>query len=119
VAAVALEAMPRDAKGVAVFEVTSIEDKQDIDAPAGIDMHWILHPDPQVPSDVAEKLIRDLEWPNGRVQTCIAGESSAIRSLRAYLSQDKGVDRDDLYISGYWKIGLVEDEHQRFKKTNA
>lgn len=36
VVAAALEAMPRDAKGVATFEVTSPEDKQHIDAPVGI-----------------------------------------------------------------------------------
>ena len=119
VAAVTLEAMPPDAKGIAIFEITSPEDKQEIDAPAGIDMHWIIHPDPQLPSVAAETLIRDLDWPMGRVQTCIAGESGVIRSLRAYLSQDKGLDRKDLYIAGYWKIGLIEDEHQKFKKTEA
>jgi NADPH-dependent ferric siderophore reductase len=119
VAAVTLEAMPRDAEGVAIFEITSIEDKQDIDAPAGIDLHWIVHPDPHIQSVAAETLIRDLEWPTGRVQTCVAGESSVIRSLRTYLSRNKGVDRADLYISGYWKIGLVEDEHQQFKKTQV
>lgn len=116
VAAAALEAMPRDAKGVAVFEVTAAEDRQDIDIPEGIEVHWLIQPDPHTPSTAQEDLIRSLDWPEGRVQTCIAGESGVIRSLRRFLANEKQVPREDTYISGYWKIGLVEDEHQQAKR---
>lgn len=116
VAAAALEAMPRDAKGVAIFEITSPDDKQDIALPAGIDVHWLIQPDPHVPSTAQEGLICSLDWPEGRVQTCIAGESGVIRSLRAFLMNEKNLPKEDVYISGYWKIGLVEDENQRAKR---
>jgi NADPH-dependent ferric siderophore reductase len=116
VAAAALEAMPRDAKGVAIFEVTSLEDRQDIDSPKGIDLHWLVQPDPHVLSTAQEDLIQSLDWPAGRVQTCIAGESSVIRALRGFLTNEKQLPREDVYISGYWKIGLVEDEHQKAKR---
>lgn len=119
VAAVALEAMPRDAKGVAVFEITSEADRQKIDAPEGVAVHWLVHPDPHVPSTQQEDFIRQLDWPDGRVQTCIAGESSVVRALRAFLHQEKGLPRSDTYISGYWKIGLVEDEHQKVKRAEG
>lgn len=119
IAAATLEAMPRDAKGVALFEVTSAEDRQDIDAPSGINMHWLVHPDPMTPSTQQEDFVRAMEWPMGRVQTCIAGESSVIRSLRAFLHQEKALPRTDTYISGYWKIGLIEDEHQQMKRAEG
>lgn len=119
VAAATLEAMPRDAKGVAIFEVTSDEDRQSIDMPQGIDVHWLIQPDPHIPSTAQEALIRSLDWPEGRVQTCIAGESSVIRSLRAFLAQEMHLTREDVYISGYWKIGLIEDEHQKTKRAES
>lgn len=119
VAAAALEAMPRDAKGVAIFEVPTIEDRQDIDMPEGINVHWLIQPDPHVASIAQEDLIRSIDWPEGRVQTCIAGESGVIKSLRAFLAQEKEVPRADTYISGYWKIGLVEDEHQQLKRAEG
>ncbi|MDX2484525.1 MAG: siderophore-interacting protein [Pseudodonghicola sp.] len=121
VAAATLEAMPRDARGVAIFEVTDPADRQQIDAPEGIVQHWLPHPDPHRPSQAQETLIRALDWPKDpdvRVQTCIAGESAVIKSLRAYLHQDRGLPRKDTYISGYWKIGLVEDEHQVEKRRD-
>lgn len=119
VAAAALEAMPRDAKGVALFEVTAAEDRQDIDIPEGIEVHWLIQPDPHVPSTAQEDFIRAMVWPEGRVQTCIAGESGVIKSLRGFLANEKHVPREDTYISGYWKIGLVEDEHQKAKRAEG
>lgn len=119
VAAAALEAMPRDAKGVAIFEITSPEDRQQIDMPEGIETHWLIHPDPHSASTAQEELIRRLDWPDGRVQTCIAGESGVIRALRAFVTQEKALPRKDAYISGYWKIGLVEDEHQKVKRAEG
>jgi NADPH-dependent ferric siderophore reductase len=119
VAAAALEAMPRDAKGVAIFEITSEEDRQLIDMPEGIEAHWLVHADPHQPSTAQETLIRSLDWPAGRVQICIAGESGVICTLRAFLAQEKQVPREDTYISGYWKIGLIEDEHQKAKRAEG
>ena len=119
VAAATLEAMPRNAKGVAIFEITSEADRQDIAAPEGVRMHWRLHPDPKVPSGAQESFVRALDWPEGRVQTCIAGESGVIKALRTFLHKEKALPRDDTYISGYWKIGLIEDEHQEIKRLEA
>ncbi|MEP0944422.1 MAG: siderophore-interacting protein [Rhizobiaceae bacterium] len=119
VASAALEAMPNDAKGIAIFEVTHEDDRQILKAPEGIHIHWLVHPDPKQPSQAQEQLIRSLDWPSGRVQTCIAGESGVIRSLRAFLHQEKELPRGDTYISGYWKIGLVEDQHQAEKRAEG
>ncbi|MEM8857311.1 MAG: siderophore-interacting protein [Chloroflexota bacterium] len=118
VAGATLEAMPDDAKGVAIFEVLCDEDIQDIDTPAGIESFWIVTPDPYKASYEQEALIRKLDWPEGVIQTCIAGESSVIRSLRDYIHNEKKLARKDTYISGYWKIGLIEDEHQALKRQN-
>ncbi len=119
VAAAALEAMPRDAKGLAIFEITEASDRQVIDAPAGIELHWLLHPDPHRPSSAQQKFITEMEWPAGVVQTCIAGESGVIKALRDYLANQRKVPRKDTYVSGYWKIGLVEDEHQAMKRKES
>lgn len=109
--------MPWYAKGLAIFEVTSAEDRQEINAPNRVEMRWLVHPDLHTPSTAQEDLIRSLEWPEGRAQTCIAAESGVIKSLRALLHQEKALPRDDTYISGYWKIGLIEDEHQQMKRA--
>lgn len=119
VVAATLEAMPRDAKGVAFFEVIDASDRQAIDAPPGIVQHWLVHPDPSRASTQLADRIQEMEWPTGEIQTCIAGESSVIKSLRAFLHGTKGISRTQTYLSGYWKIGMIEDEHQQMKRTEA
>jgi len=117
VAEAVLEQMPRDAKGVALFEVPSKDDIREIFAPDNVSIHWLILSDPHAASTAQIDFISSMEWPDGAVQTCIAGESSVIRSIRDYLHNTRQVPRKDTYISGYWKIGLVEDEHQQMKRA--
>jgi NADPH-dependent ferric siderophore reductase len=116
VAAAALEALPRNARGLAIFEVRAPEDRQKIDAPAGVLQHWLVHPDPHQPSRAQLDLVETMPWPGGRLRSLIAGETDVVRSLRLFLRQDKGVERTRVYASGYWRIGLAEDEHQKVKR---
>ena len=75
VAAVALEAMPRDSKGIAIFEITAREDRQDIDAPKGIAIHWLIHPDPHTPSTAQIDFIKAMFWPEGARANVYCGGS--------------------------------------------
>jgi NADPH-dependent ferric siderophore reductase len=119
VAEAVLEQMPRDAKGVALFEVPSEDDIREIAVPSNIEVHWLIHEDPHVASTAQLDFIKSMTWPDGVLQTCIAGESSVIRAIRDHLNNTRQVPRKDTYISGYWKIGLVEDEHQKMKRAEA
>lgn len=119
VASAALEGMPRDAKGLAIFEIQTEEDKQDIDIPEGVEVHWLIHEDPHKASVAQEAMIRAVDLPKGVIQTCIAGESGVIKSLRGFLTNETEIPKKDIYISGYWKIGLIEDEHQAQKRLEA
>lgn len=119
VAAATLEAMPEDAKGIAIFEVHSEADRQEFRIPPGIDVHWMTIDDPHKPSPRQEAFIRDLDWPEGTIQTCIAGEGTVIAGLRSYLLKERKLPRKDAYVSGYWKLGLIEDEHQQMKREEA
>ncbi|MEM7069295.1 MAG: siderophore-interacting protein [Pseudomonadota bacterium] len=116
VALATLEAMPENASGVAIFEVLSEEDKQEITVPNGIKVHWMVSPDPYTPSVKQIEFVEKMEWPQGIVQTCIAGESSVVRTLRDHVNNQRSIERKHTYISGYWKIGLIEDEHQAYKR---
>ena len=119
VAAATLEAMPEGAKGTAIFEIMSPEDKQDFRIPDGIDVHWIVNADPREIGVQVIEMLRDMDWPSGVVQACIAGESGMIKTLRQDILVKRALPKEDCYISGYWKIGLIEDEHQQLKRAEA
>lgn len=119
VVAAALEALPSDAKGLAVFEVIAPADRQEIDAPKGVSQHWLIQDDPHVSSTAQIELIKSMPWPRGRIKTVIAGETGVVRALRLFLRGQMALNRHDVYASGYWRIGLAEDEHQQVKRSEA
>ncbi|MBO6626552.1 MAG: SIP domain-containing protein, partial [Roseicyclus sp.] len=80
---------------------------------------WLIHDDPHRASREQVRIVEALRWPEGRVRTLIAGETGVVRSLRLLLRGDRGLDRRDVYASGYWRIGLAEDEHQKVKRAES
>lgn len=103
-----LEALPATAVGYAVIEINHQSDKQTLIKPQGIELAWVIKSDPQGLTDT----VREQEWKAGRVSVWSACEFNQMRALRTYFRNEKEVDKDDLYISSYWKEGCTEDGHK-------
>ena len=101
------------------FEITSAGDAQDIDAPEGARLHWLINADLYAASAQLIDAVQAWDWPDGIVQTCIAGESTVIKALRSYIVNVKNGEKLDCYISGYRKLGLIEDEHRQIKRAET
>lgn len=112
--AVALERLPENARGHAVIEVLGPQEVRLLTAPTGMDVHWVIA-EPGAPGAALIRTVRDLPWPEGRVQGFVHGEAGAVRELRRYLRVDRGVPITDLSISGYWRLG-GDDEAWRASK---
>lgn len=117
--AVNLEALPDDAKGVAVIEVQSEADQQDLIAPPGLEIRWLINDKPGQRPELLPDAVRAIDWPETRVYGWVACEFSSMRLLRTYLREERGLGADRLYISSYWKSGLVEDAHKVIKREDS
>lgn len=115
--AAALEAMPAQASGVALIEVAGEEDRLDLVAPAGIDVQWVLRGEvPAGTSSVLSDAVRAVEWRPGRVQVFVHGERGAMKALRPYFTDERGIERTQLSLSPYWAYGRREDAFQAEKR---
>lgn len=73
---------------------------------------------PTAAASLAER-VRALPWPDGRVRVFAHGEAEEMMTrLRPYL-RERGVAREDLSVSGYWRRGCDEDAFQRRKRLDA
>ena len=63
--------------------------------------------------------MRELPWRSGRPGVFLAGESSVMKALRQFLTEEKGLDRKAMYASAYWKVGLREEQHRKLKQREA
>ncbi len=112
--AVALQRLPYDARGHAVIEVPSDQEQQNLPAPSGVPVQWVIA-EPGAAGASLISAVRSLPWPEGRVQGFVHGEAGAVRELRRYLRVERGVPISDLSISGYWRLG-GDDEAWRAAK---
>ncbi|GGD45967.1 siderophore-interacting protein [Aurantiacibacter arachoides] len=117
--AVNLESLAHDARGAAFLEVRDEADRQDLIAPPGIDIHWLINPVPGSRPELLEDAVRSVPWPAGRLYAWAACEFSGMRRLRAYLREERGLGSDRLYLSSYWKSGLAEEAHKIVKRDDA
>lgn len=113
-----LEALDRDARGIAIIEIQSESDKQAIDAPEGVAVTWLINPVPGSQPDLLVDAVRAVVWPKGKVYAWAASEFTAMRGMRQYLRTERGLGPAELYISSYWKLGLNEDDHRSVKRED-
>jgi NADPH-dependent ferric siderophore reductase len=109
----ALDALPRDARGLAYLEAS--EGYLDADAPDGVEIVWLHRPDPGTqPRLLADTITAGSWWP-GRVGVFAHGERESMKAVRAAL-KDRLTEADPLSLSGYWAHGRTEDRFQAEKR---
>ncbi|CDK00372.1 conserved hypothetical protein [Microbacterium sp. C448] len=112
--AAALEALPTDAVGVAYIEVDSDDTALALEAPAGVEVHWVVNTD-HAPEALADR-VRGMPWREGMVDVFAHGERESMKALRRALFEDRGLDRGQVSLSGYWARGRTEDRFQAEKR---
>ncbi len=124
----ALAALNPDAVGQAFIEVSGPDDELLLDAPAGIDIHWIHRggrADLVSEDNAGDRApliaaVRDADWLPGQVQVFMHGEAQAImHNLRPYIRKERGVDAKWASISGYWRRGRTEETFRQWKADLA
>jgi NADPH-dependent ferric siderophore reductase len=101
--------------GVAAHAVILVEDEseeQPLVTKADAQITW-LH---RAAGGDVTSAVRALPWREGVVQAFVHGEAGFVRDLRRYLLDERGVRRELLSISGYWRVGK-DDEAWREEKA--
>jgi len=117
--AVNLERLPRSARGYALIEVPSEADRQALDHPPGIELTWLINPDGQRPNAPLIEAVLDCRWQSGTPYPWFAGEFDAMRRIRRYFRDERGIDKRAMYVSCYWKLGATDEEMKTAKRLDA
>ncbi|MDX6283486.1 MAG: hypothetical protein QOH03_4557 [Kribbellaceae bacterium] len=64
-------------------------------------------------------LVEALEFPPGDAQVFVHGEAGFVLRLRKHLFGERGLTRDQVSLSGYWRLGKNEDGWQAEKADTA
>ncbi|WP_329624415.1 siderophore-interacting protein [Streptomyces sp. NBC_01255] len=113
--AVALERLPAGARVHAFVEVSDAAEEQKFATAAGVDVTWLHRGDRPAGAAVVEA-VRALEFPAGDVHAFVHGEAGFVKDLRRHLRMERGVTRERLSISGYWRLGKTDEAWRAIKR---
>jgi NADPH-dependent ferric siderophore reductase len=108
-----LEALPDGARAFAFVEVEGPQEEQKIDS--DVEVVW-LHRGGRPVGQALVEAVRGLDFPEGRVHAFVHGEAGCVKELRKLLRVEREIPREDLSISGYWRLGHNEDGWQASKR---
>lgn len=114
--AAALEAVPEGGAPVhALIEVAGPEEEQKLTLPASAHLQWLHRGDDRVGRQLVDT-VKAMDFPQGQLHAFVHGEAGFVKELRRHLRLERQVPREQLSISGYWRLGHNEDGWQASKR---
>jgi NADPH-dependent ferric siderophore reductase len=100
-----LRDLPRDTVGHAIVELFDSRDRQPLEPPPGVTVHWVERAPGAEPGSAALPALRGLGFPRGEVYAFAVGESALATGARRHLVGERGVPKANVTFCGYWKRG--------------
>ncbi|TDP90626.1 siderophore-interacting protein [Labedaea rhizosphaerae] len=113
--AATLEQLPASARAQVLIEVSGPDEEQKLDAPGDASITW-LHRGDAVVGSALVPAVTQLDFPPGVLQAFVHGEAGFVKELRRHLLVERGIPREQVSISGYWRLGHDEDGWQASKR---
>lgn len=103
------QSLPSTARGIAIIEIPTAADRQDISAPSGMEITWIHRDESPIssarPGELALRALTQAILPDGAVHAHVIGESAMATGARRHLVQERGVPKRNVDFVGYWRYG--------------
>ncbi|MFF4171460.1 siderophore-interacting protein [Streptomyces sp. NPDC001744] len=113
--AASLERLPSGARAHVFLEVADAAEEQKLTAGPGVGVTWLHRGDRPVGEALVDA-VRALDFPAGDVHAFVHGEAGFVKELRRDLRLDRGVARERLSISGYWRLGKTDEAWRAIKR---
>jgi NADPH-dependent ferric siderophore reductase len=113
--AASVERLPAGVRAHVLIEVEGPDEEQKLETPGDATITWLHRGEGRV-GEALVRAVTELEFPPGDVQAFVHGEAGFVKELRRLLLKERGVARERLSISGYWRLGHDEDGWQASKR---
>lgn len=114
--AASLERVPAGAPVIAVLEVEGVADRVALGGPGDLHVVWLHRDEHPGVQDLLLDAVSALAFPPGRVQAFVHGEAGDVREVRRHLLLQRGLDRDLLSASGYWRRSMTDEAWRLVKR---
>lgn len=108
----AVEMLPAGFAATAVIEVAEPDHRQELTTEGDVDIVWLYRSEADGASRLVEA-VQEVAWRGERPFLWVAGETLAIKPLRRWAKNEKGLDKNRVEITGYWRhreVATVEGD---------
>ncbi len=101
-----LEEMRPGACALVLIEVADCREERHLPTAANAAISWLhRHRMAAGTPTLLEQTLQSLVLPRGDTYAWLAGEIETVRRLRRYLTEEKGLSRDQVRAAAYWRVG--------------
>lgn len=103
-----LDELPDDARAQVFIEVAEDDHRLELRALPHVEVTWLVRDGAEAGTTThLVDAVKNTAWRDGRPFAWVAGERTAVRDLRRHLVEDRGVRKEDIEFTGYWRRGEV------------
>ena len=103
-----LEDLPDDVRAQVFIEVAEDGHRLELRTLPHVEVTWLVRDGAEAGTTThLVDAVKNTDWWDGRPFAWVAGERTAVRDLRRHLVEDRGVRKEDVEFSGYWRRGEV------------
>lgn len=111
-----LKHLPEGTTATAYIEIEAEDRKFELPTREGVEVHWVLRNGATHGTELS-RAVREAGIPEGKeTNWFIHGVAEMIKELRRFLFVESEIPKKDVSISGYWRIGMTEDQWQSSKR---
>lgn len=116
--ATSLERVPAGVAAHVYVEVEDASEEQVLESRGDVTITWVHRStDDRAPGAALASAVRDAVFPDGHVHAFVHGDAGSVREIRRHLRAERGIAREAMSVSGYWRRGRT-DERWRAEKAD-
>ncbi|MET0837665.1 MAG: siderophore-interacting protein [Marmoricola sp.] len=114
--AASLEAVPPGTLAVVRLLCDGPDHEVELACDGNLALAWVHRLGDGRDGDLLAETVRDLPFPRGRVHAFVHGEATEIREIRRHLLAERGLSRQDMSCSPYWRRDMTDEDWRKVKR---
>lgn len=111
-----LKRLSEGVTATAYIEIEAEDRKFELPTRDGVDIHWVIRNGATHGTELS-RVVQQAGVPEGKKTSWfIHGVAEMIKEMRRFLFVESEIPKQDVSISGYWRIGMTEDQWQASKR---
>jgi NADPH-dependent ferric siderophore reductase len=114
--AASLEVLPADARAVVRLVCDGPGHELALTTPGELDLAWLHRSGGPGDAELLADSVAALEFPEGRVHVFVHGEADEVRAIRKHLLLERGLTRQQMSCSPYWRRTMTDESWREVKR---